>query len=129
MSQSTAPSFWVSNMSVGGNRPGRFAVVRISSVRSCRKFLARTRVWILHNRRWRRWQQQNHRVKMLRGFLVLRAASLRAQAQLGAAASRTTAANWDKSAGRLMTEWATTGVEGGVKRMQAMAGNCRNPSA
>jgi len=52
----------------GGDRKGRFALIRIPSVRSCRKFLARTREWILHNRHWRRGEQQEHLTKMLRGF-------------------------------------------------------------
>jgi len=52
----------------GVDRAGRFALIRIPSVKSCRKFLARTREWILHNRHWRRWEQQEHLTKMLRGF-------------------------------------------------------------
>lgn len=52
----------------GVDRTGRFALIRIPSVKSCRKFLARTREWILHNRHWRRWEQQEHLTKMLRGF-------------------------------------------------------------
>src|ERR1700752_511739 len=54
---------------VGGvDRKGRFALIRIPSAKSCRKFLARTREWILHNRHWRRWEQQERLTKMLRGF-------------------------------------------------------------
>jgi RNA-directed DNA polymerase len=52
----------------GVDRAGRFALIRIPSVKSCRKFLARTREWILHNRHWRRGEQQEHLTKMLRGF-------------------------------------------------------------
>ena len=52
----------------GVDRKGRFALIRIPSAKSCRKFLARTREWILHNRHWRRWEQQEHLTKMLRGF-------------------------------------------------------------
>ena len=52
----------------GVDRAGRFALIRLPSVKSCRKFLARTREWILHNRHWRRWEQQEHLKRMLRGF-------------------------------------------------------------
>lgn len=52
----------------GVDRAGRFALIRIPSVKSCRKFLARTREWILKHRHWRRWEQQEHLTKMLRGF-------------------------------------------------------------
>ena len=52
----------------GVDRKGRFALIRIPSAKSCRKFLARTREWIFHNRHWRRWEQQEHLTKMLRGF-------------------------------------------------------------
>jgi group II intron reverse transcriptase/maturase len=52
----------------GIDRTGRFALIRIPSVKSCRKFLTRTREWILHNRHWRRWEQQQHLQRMLRGF-------------------------------------------------------------
>jgi hypothetical protein len=36
--------------------------------KSCRKFLTRTQEWILHNRHWRRWEQQQYLQRMLRGF-------------------------------------------------------------
>src|SRR5262249_34590906 len=52
----------------GVDRAGRFALIRIPSTKSCRKFLARTREWILHNRHWRGWEQQDHLTRMLRGF-------------------------------------------------------------
>jgi len=52
----------------GIDRAGRFALIRIPSLKSCRKFLARTREWILHNRHWRRWEQQQHLKRMLMGF-------------------------------------------------------------
>ena len=52
----------------GVDRSGRFALIRIPSDKSCRKFLARTREWIMHRRHWRRWEQQEHLTKMLRGF-------------------------------------------------------------
>src|SRR6516164_2458395 len=52
----------------GVDRAGRFALIRIPSVKSCRKFLARTREWIFQHRHWRKWEQQEHLTKMLRGF-------------------------------------------------------------
>ena len=52
----------------GVDRAGKFALIRIPSVKSCRKFLVRTREWLLHNRHWRRWEQQQHLTRMLRGF-------------------------------------------------------------
>jgi RNA-directed DNA polymerase len=52
----------------GIDRAGRFALIRIPSAKSCRKFLTRTREWILHNRHWRRWEQQQHLQRMLMGF-------------------------------------------------------------
>src|SRR5215469_10148139 len=52
----------------GVDRAGRFALIRIPSVKSCRKFLARMREWIFQHRHWRRWEQQEHLTKMLRGF-------------------------------------------------------------
>ena len=52
----------------GVDRSGRFALIRIPSAKSCRKFLARTREWIMHRRHWRRWEQQEHLTRMLRGF-------------------------------------------------------------
>jgi hypothetical protein len=52
----------------GVDRKGRFALIRIPSVKSCRKFLARTREWIYQHRHWRRWEQQEHLTKRLRGF-------------------------------------------------------------
>jgi len=52
----------------GVDRSGKFSLVRIPSTKSCRKFLARTREWIFKHRHWRRWEQQLHLTKMLRGF-------------------------------------------------------------
>jgi group II intron reverse transcriptase/maturase len=37
----------------GVDRRGRFALIRIPSTKSCRKFLARTREWLLAHRHWR----------------------------------------------------------------------------
>lgn len=52
----------------GMDRSGRFALVRIPSTKSCRKFLARTHEWLLAHRHWRRREQQHHLTVMLRGF-------------------------------------------------------------
>jgi len=52
----------------GVDRSGKFSLIRIPSTKSCRKFLARTREWIFQHRHWRRWEQQLHLTRMLRGF-------------------------------------------------------------
>jgi RNA-directed DNA polymerase len=52
----------------GVDRSGRFALIRLPSTKSCRKFLGRTRDWIMEHRHCRRWEQQSHLTKMLRGF-------------------------------------------------------------
>ena len=52
----------------GIDRAGRFALIRIPSVKSSRKFLTRTRKWMLQQRHGRRWEQQQHLTRMLRGF-------------------------------------------------------------
>lgn len=52
----------------GVDRSGRFALIRIPSTKSCTKFLARTRAWLLAHRHWRRREQQHHLKVMLRGF-------------------------------------------------------------
>jgi group II intron reverse transcriptase/maturase len=52
----------------GVDRSGRFALIRLPSAKSCRKFLIRTREWIFQHRHWRRWEQQMHLTRMLRGF-------------------------------------------------------------
>ena len=52
----------------GVDRSGRFALVRIPSTKSCRKFLARIREWLLAHRHWKRREQQQHLTLMLRGF-------------------------------------------------------------
>ena len=52
----------------GVDRRGRFAFIRIPSTKSCRKFLARTREWLLAHRHWKRREQQHYLTVMLRGF-------------------------------------------------------------
>jgi hypothetical protein len=52
----------------GEDRAGRFALIRIPCTKSCRKFLARAREWLLGHRHWKRRQQQQHLTVMLRGF-------------------------------------------------------------
>jgi hypothetical protein len=42
------------------DRRGRFALIRIPSTKSCRKFLARTREWLLAHRHWKRREQQHY---------------------------------------------------------------------
>src|SRR5215510_10839917 len=52
----------------GTDRSGKFALVRIPSVKSCRKFLARTRDGVKRHMHWKRRDQQRHLSVMLRGF-------------------------------------------------------------
>jgi group II intron reverse transcriptase/maturase len=52
----------------GVDRKGRFALIRIPSTKSCRKFLLRTRDWLEEHRHWTRREQQQHLTRMLRGF-------------------------------------------------------------
>jgi group II intron reverse transcriptase/maturase len=52
----------------GTDRRGRFAVVRLPSRKSCRKFLARTKEWLAGHRHWKRRDQQRHLSTKLRGF-------------------------------------------------------------
>lgn len=52
----------------GTDRRGRFAVIRIPSVRSCRKFLARVHEWLRQHKHWSRREQQSHLRAMLQGF-------------------------------------------------------------
>lgn len=52
----------------GVDRSGKFALVRIPSVRSCRKFLARVHEWLREHQNWRRRDQQRQLTLMLRGF-------------------------------------------------------------
>jgi len=50
------------------HRRGTFAVVRLPSRKSCRKFLARTKAWLSGHRHWKRRDQQRQLTMMLRGF-------------------------------------------------------------
>lgn len=52
----------------GRDRDGQFGLIRLSSVNSCRKFLARTREWLKRHIHWRRRDQQHHLRTMLLGF-------------------------------------------------------------
>lgn len=52
----------------GVDRRGRFTVIRIPSVKSCRKFLAKVHEWLLQHKHWSRREQQSHLTDMLRGF-------------------------------------------------------------
>jgi len=52
----------------GVDRSGQFALVRIPCVKSCRKFLAKTREWLKAHRHWKRRDQQRQLTTMLRGF-------------------------------------------------------------
>ena len=52
----------------GTDRRGRFTVIRIPSVRSCRKFLARVREWLLQHMHWSWREQQSHLPSTLHWF-------------------------------------------------------------
>jgi RNA-directed DNA polymerase len=52
----------------GVDRGGKFALVRIPSVKSCRKFLAKTKEWLKRHMHWKRRDQQRQLISMLRGF-------------------------------------------------------------
>jgi RNA-directed DNA polymerase len=52
----------------GVDRSGKFALIRIPSVKSCRKFLTRTQEWLSQHRHWLKREQQHHLSAMLRGF-------------------------------------------------------------
>ena len=73
----------------GVDRAGRFALIRIPSVKSCRKFLGRTRELILQNRQlWRQNGTSGHGNilnKMLRGDFISFAYRLRRERQPAAA--------------------------------------------
>jgi RNA-directed DNA polymerase len=52
----------------GIDTKGKFAVVRIPSEKSCRKFLDSTYEWLRRHRHWRRRDQQRHLASRLKGF-------------------------------------------------------------
>jgi group II intron reverse transcriptase/maturase len=52
----------------GVDRRKRYAVVRLPSRKSCRKFLARTKEWLRGHRHWKLRDQQRQLTTMLRGF-------------------------------------------------------------
>ena len=52
----------------GVDRAGKFALIRIPSVKSCRKFLIRTHEWLCQHRHWLKREQQQQLSLMLRGF-------------------------------------------------------------
>ena len=52
----------------GKDRNGRFAVFRLPSLKSRRKFLTQTDQWLIEHWHWRRWEQQEHLAMQLRGF-------------------------------------------------------------
>jgi RNA-directed DNA polymerase len=52
----------------GMDRGGKFALVRIPCIKSCRKFLTKTKEWLRANRHWKRRDQQRQLTAMLRGF-------------------------------------------------------------
>jgi hypothetical protein len=43
-------------------------LVRVPCVKSCRKFLAKTKQWLRQHRHWKRRDQQKQLTPMLRGF-------------------------------------------------------------
>jgi hypothetical protein len=52
----------------GVDRGGKFALVRIPCVKSCRKFLAKTKEWLKRHMHWKRRDQQRQLTSMLHGF-------------------------------------------------------------
>jgi RNA-directed DNA polymerase len=52
----------------GIDRSGKFALIRIPSVRSCKKFLARVHEWLKKHQNWKRRDQQKRLTQMLCGF-------------------------------------------------------------
>lgn len=52
----------------GTDQGGKFAVVRIPCLKSCRKFLANSKEWLKGHMHWKRRDQQRHLTMMLRGF-------------------------------------------------------------
>ena len=52
----------------GVGQGGKFALVRIPCVKSCRKFLAKSKEWLKRHMHWKRRDQRRQLVTMLRGF-------------------------------------------------------------
>ena len=52
----------------GLDRGGKFTLVRIPCVKSCRKFLAKTKEWLNGHMHWKRRDQQQQLRRMLQGF-------------------------------------------------------------
>jgi len=52
----------------GIGQGGKFALIRIPCVKSCQKFLAKTKEWLKRNMHWKRRDQQSHLKMMLNGF-------------------------------------------------------------
>jgi RNA-directed DNA polymerase len=52
----------------GTDRKGKFALIRLPSVKSCRKFLARTREWLHRYMHWKIRKQRQQLTVLLRGF-------------------------------------------------------------
>lgn len=52
----------------GTDRSGKFALVRIPRVKSCRRFLDRVHTWLASHLHWKRRDQQAHLTRMLLGF-------------------------------------------------------------
>ena len=52
----------------GTDTKGKFALIRIPSVKSCRKFLDKVHNWLEHHRHWKRRDQQKQLTMMLNGF-------------------------------------------------------------
>jgi hypothetical protein len=52
----------------GVDAKGTFAVIRMPSEKSCRKFLESTSEWLKRHRHWRRRDQQRHLSTQLKGF-------------------------------------------------------------
>lgn len=52
----------------GVDRGGKFTLVRIPCVKSCRKFLAKTKEWLKGHMHWKRRDQQQQLRRMLQGF-------------------------------------------------------------
>lgn len=52
----------------GVDRGGKFTLIRIPSVRSCRKFLVHTHEWLGKHQNWKRRDQQQQLRLMLQGF-------------------------------------------------------------